>query len=92
MVKSGGLPKGGIGVYWIVNLIDRQVEVYTLRRHNGYGNRACTSRANPCGSSSMATEMGLIVVAEILPRVAPSAKKQPSVIEDPIDRNGIPIA
>jgi hypothetical protein len=63
--------KGGIGVYWIVNLIDRQVEVYTLRRRGGKPRIFKPGQSVPVVING--TEVGLIVVAEILPRLDPSA-------------------
>ncbi len=38
MVKIYG--PGGIPVYWIVNLVDRQVEVYAGPHSGGYATRA----------------------------------------------------
>jgi Uma2 family endonuclease len=60
--------KGGIGVYWIVNLIDRQVEVYTLRRRGGYGKPRLFKPGQSVPVVIKGTEVGLIVVAEVLPR------------------------
>jgi Uma2 family endonuclease len=65
--------KGGIGVYWIVNLIDRQVEVYTLRRRGGYGKPRIFKPGESVPVVIKGTEVGLIAVGEILPRIAPSA-------------------
>ncbi len=72
--KRVNYAKGGIGVYWIVNLIDRQVEVYTLRRRGGYGKPRIYKPGQSVPVVIDATEIGLIVVAEILPRIAPSAE------------------
>ena len=42
----------GILVYWIVNLVDRQVEVYTRPQSDGYASRRpFTSRATTSPSS-----------------------------------------
>jgi Putative restriction endonuclease len=60
--------KGRIGVYWIVNLIDRQVEVYTLRRRGGYGKPRIFKPGQSVPVVIDGTEVGLIVIAEILPR------------------------
>jgi Uma2 family endonuclease len=37
--KLTAYAKGGIAVYWIVNLVDRQVEVYTGPGSDGYSSR-----------------------------------------------------
>ena len=37
--KSTAYAVGGISVYWIVNLVDRQVEVYTRPTKNGFKSR-----------------------------------------------------
>ena len=65
--------KGRIGIYWIVNLIDRQVEVYTLRRRGGYGKPRIFKSGQSVPVVINGNEVGLIVVDEILPRIVPSA-------------------
>jgi Uma2 family endonuclease len=66
--------KGGIGVYWIVNLIDRQVEVYILRRRGGYGKPRIFKPGQSVPVVIKGNEVGLIIVDEILPRIVPSGE------------------
>jgi Uma2 family endonuclease len=70
--KRVNFAKGGIGVYWIVNLIDRQVEVFTLRRRGGYGKPRVFKEGQSVPVFIDGTEVGRIVVSEILPRIAAS--------------------
>jgi hypothetical protein len=71
--KRVNYEKGRIGVYWIVNLIDRQVEVYTLRRRGGYGMARVFKPGQSVPVVIAGAEVGQIVVSEILPRDASSA-------------------
>jgi Uma2 family endonuclease len=66
--KRVNYAKGGIGVYWIVNLIDRQVEVYTLRRRGGYGKPRIFKPGQSVPVVVAGAEVGQIAVSEILPR------------------------
>ena len=65
--KQNAYARGGIPYYWIVNLIDRQVEVYT----NPRGGRYQDSHIHPAGSEIpvviAGAEIGRIAVDAILP-------------------------
>jgi Uma2 family endonuclease len=64
---------GGIGVYWIVNLINQQVEVYTGPGADGYS--ACVTY-KPGESVPVViegVEVGRIAVSDILPPSEPAA-------------------
>jgi Uma2 family endonuclease len=65
--------KGGIAVYWIVNLVDRQVEVYQVEVYTGAGSRGYQQRKDYKAGEQVpfvldGVERGRIAVADILPR------------------------
>jgi Uma2 family endonuclease len=71
--KRANYAAGGITVYWIVNLIDRQVEVYTGPGADGYS--ACVTH-KPGESVPVViegAEVGRIAVSHILPPPEPAA-------------------
>jgi Uma2 family endonuclease len=57
----------GIPVYWIVNLVDRQVEVYTDPGPGGYGSRRIFKPGRRVPVVIAGVEVGRIRVADILP-------------------------
>jgi Uma2 family endonuclease len=58
---------GGVPVYWIVNLVDRQVEVYTDPRPGGYGLCRVYKPGEAVPVIIDAREVGAIAVDDILP-------------------------
>jgi Uma2 family endonuclease len=72
--KRVNYAKGGISVYWIVNLIDRQVEVYTGPTSDGYSSCETFKPGQSVPVVIDGVEVGRIAVAEILPSVEPSAE------------------
>jgi hypothetical protein len=64
--------RGGIAVYWIANLIDRQVEVYTEPNFDGYASCIVYKSGQSVPVLIDNVEVGQIAVAEILPRIAPA--------------------
>jgi len=58
---------GGIPVYWIVNLVDRQVEVYTEPAESGYGMEQIYKPGQDVPVVLDGTEVGRIPVSDILP-------------------------
>jgi Uma2 family endonuclease len=59
--------RAGIPVYWIINLVDRQVEVYTRPGDEGY-----TTRTNYAGGEAVpvmldGVEAGRLVVNDVMP-------------------------
>jgi hypothetical protein len=54
-------------VYWIVNLVDLQVEVYTGPGRNGYRTRRDFRPGQDVPVLIDSVEVGRIAVAEILP-------------------------
>jgi hypothetical protein len=66
--------RGGISVYWIVNLIDRQVEVYTGSGADGYASCDILKPGQTVPVVINGIEVGQIAVAEILPRIVPAAE------------------
>ena len=59
----------GIPVYWIVNLMDRQVEVYTGPGPDGYASREDFREGTDVRVVIDGVEVGRIAVADILPPV-----------------------
>ncbi|HKI17791.1 MAG TPA: Uma2 family endonuclease [Isosphaeraceae bacterium] len=59
--------KGGIPVYWIVNLVDRQVEVYSDPTPEGYQSRKDFKSGQELPVIIEGVEVGRIIVADILP-------------------------
>lgn len=57
----------GIAVYWIVNLVDRQVEVYTLPYPDGYHSRQDFTPGQPLPVVIDGAEVGRIEATDILP-------------------------
>jgi Uma2 family endonuclease len=57
----------GIAAYWIVNLVDRQVEVYTLRYSDGYHSRQDFTAGQEVPVVVDGVEAGRIPAADILP-------------------------
>lgn len=57
----------GIPAYWIVNLVDRQVEVYTLPYPDGYHSREDFIYGQSLPVVLDGAEVGRIAVADILP-------------------------
>jgi Uma2 family endonuclease len=60
--------RGGVAVYWIVNLIDRQVEVYTDPGPDGYRKAQVFSSDQVVPLFLEGAELGRIAVTDILPR------------------------
>jgi Uma2 family endonuclease len=58
---------GGIATYWIVNLVDRQVEVYTGAGPNGYQTRQDFKAGEAVPFILDGFELGRICVEDILP-------------------------
>jgi Uma2 family endonuclease len=57
----------GVPVYWVVNLVDRQVEVYTTPGADGYKSRQDFTLGQDVPVSIAGREAGRIPVAEIVP-------------------------
>ncbi|MBV8126228.1 MAG: Uma2 family endonuclease [Planctomycetaceae bacterium] len=60
--------RGGVAVYWIVNLIDRQVEVHTDPGPDGYRTVLVFSSDQAVPLFLEGTELGRITMTDILPR------------------------
>jgi len=57
----------GIQVYWIINLVDRQVEVYTGPGPGGYQSRAVYPRGQAVPVVIGGQQIGEVAVADVLP-------------------------
>jgi Putative restriction endonuclease len=64
--KLAAYARGGIPVYWIVNLVDRQVEVYTGPRSDGYANGVDFTTGLNVPVVVDGIEIGQIAVSDIL--------------------------
>lgn len=58
---------GGIPIYWIINLVDRQVEVYTDPHPGGYRSRTDSRPGQDVPVVIDGIEVGRIPVADLLP-------------------------
>jgi len=58
---------GGVPVYWIVNLVDRQVEVYSAPSPAGYQSREVLKAGQRIPVLAGGVEIGEVAVADILP-------------------------
>ena len=65
--KLAAYARGGIPVYWIVNLIDRQVEVYTGPGSNGYSSRIDFTVGQQVPVVIEGVEVGHLAVSDIFP-------------------------
>ena len=66
-VKHLGYAGGGIPVYWIVNLVDRQVEVYSDPGPEGYRSTQIFTPGQDVPIVIDGATMGTVPVADILP-------------------------
>jgi len=71
--KQVNYARGGISVYWIINLIDRQIEVYTDPGSDNYSSCIIFQPGQSVPVVINGVEVGQIAVADILPRIAPAA-------------------
>ncbi len=65
--KLSSYAGGGIPVYWIVNLIDRQVEVYSSPGPDGYRSRQVYTPGQDVPIVIDGAQMGQVAVVELLP-------------------------
>ena len=65
--KLGAYAKGGIATYWIVNLVDGQVEVYTEPGPGGYSSWQVITAGALVPVVIDGVEVGRIAVSDILP-------------------------
>jgi Uma2 family endonuclease len=63
----------GVPMYWIVNVKDRQVEVYTNPGPDGYATRDLFKPGESVPVVIDGIEVGRIAVADILPRIDPAS-------------------
>lgn len=65
---AGIYAAGGIVSYWIINLLDRQVEVYTDPGPSRYGSRQILKPGQDVSVVVAGNSLGRIAVADVLPR------------------------
>lgn len=63
--------KGRIPVYWIVNLVDDQVEIYTDPSSDGYRSRVIKKRGDEIPVVIDGSDLGRILVTDVLPQDQP---------------------
>jgi Uma2 family endonuclease len=68
--KMAAYARGGIPVYWIVNLVDRQVEVHSSPSPDGYQNHEIHRPGEELPVVVAGVGAGRIAVADILPPAA----------------------
>jgi Uma2 family endonuclease len=69
--------KGRIPVYWIVNLVDRQVEVYSRPGKNGYRSHKTFASGERVPITIGGRKLAPIAVDDLLPRQATESKGRP---------------
>ncbi len=70
--------RGGAPVYWIVNLVDRQLEIYTEPGPAGYRQRRVLGANDQAWVTIGGQEIGPIAVSAILPQSTPGAGTHPT--------------
>jgi Uma2 family endonuclease len=65
--KQTAYASAGVPLYWIVNLVDRQLEVYTDPHPDGYHDRRILGPADQAVIVIGGVEVGLVAVADLLP-------------------------
>jgi len=73
IVERGAMDPPHVLSSWIVNLIDRQVEVYTGPNSDMYSSCIIFQHGESVPVVIDGVEVGQIAVAEILPRITPAA-------------------
>ena len=66
--------RAGIPIYWIVNLVHRQVEVYSDPGREGYGSRQTYTEGQSVPVIIDGRQLGQIAVADLLPAPAPKTE------------------
>jgi len=69
--KRAAYARGNVSTYWIVNLVDRQLEIYTDPSATGYRRVRILKPDEEVAVVLDGTEIGRITVSDLLPRVAP---------------------
>jgi Uma2 family endonuclease len=73
--KLSGYAKAKIPVYWIINLIDRQVEVFSPSRKNGYRSHQVFKSGEEVPVTIGGQKLPPIPVDSLLPRLKPTRGK-----------------
>jgi Uma2 family endonuclease len=66
-LKCKAYARGGIACYWIVNLVDRQVEIYTTPVGDDYRSVQVIKPGQEISINIAGSEVGRIPVSEVLP-------------------------
>ena len=67
--KRAAYARSGVPIYWIVNLVDRQIEVYSLPGTSGYGSRTDFITGDHVPVVCDGVVLGSIAVDSILPSI-----------------------
>ncbi len=77
--KQRAYARGGVPVYWLVNLVDRQLEIYTEPGPEGYRGHRVLGPADHASATIGGQEIGPILVSAILPQTTkPGTAGQPA--------------
>jgi Uma2 family endonuclease len=76
--KQLAFARGGVPVYWIVNLVDRQLEIYTEPGPAGYRERRVLGTNDQAWVTIGGQEIGPIAVSAILPQSTSGAGTHPA--------------
>jgi Uma2 family endonuclease len=69
--------RGGVATYWIVNLVNRQLEIYTDPSPTGYAQERILKADEQVAVVLDGTEIGRIAVSDLLPRAVPGVGNGP---------------
>jgi Uma2 family endonuclease len=75
--KQLAYARGRVPIYWIVNLVDRQIEIYSGPTPTGYRDRQIVARDERVHLLLDGQDVGQIAVSAVLPRIRPSDGNQP---------------
>jgi Uma2 family endonuclease len=75
--KRSAFARGGVSTYWIVNLVDRQLEIYTDPAPTGYRQERVLKPDEQVAVMIDGTEIGRIAVSDLLPRTVPGGGRGP---------------
>jgi len=75
--KRAAYARGGVATYWIINLVDRQLEIYTDPAPTGYRQERVLKSDEQVAVLIDGTEIGRTAVSDLLPRTIPGGGMGP---------------
>ncbi|MFI5456014.1 MAG: Uma2 family endonuclease [Isosphaerales bacterium] len=75
--KRAAYARGGVATYWIINLVDRQLEIYTDPAPTGYQRERILKSDEQVAVMIDGTEIGRTAISDLLPRTIPGGGMGP---------------